>query len=60
VLATSDKKRSPFLPDVVTFKEAGFAIEGTGWYRLFAPAKTTAATVDRLNKAVVAEVKCRK
>jgi tripartite-type tricarboxylate transporter receptor subunit TctC len=56
VLATSDKKRSPFLPDVVTFKEAGFAIEGTGWYGLFAPAKTTATTVDRLNKAIVAAV----
>src|SRR5512145_2113195 len=56
VLATSDKQRSPFLPDIVTFKEAGFAIEGTGWYGLFAPAKTTATTVDRLNKAIVAAI----
>jgi tripartite-type tricarboxylate transporter receptor subunit TctC len=57
VIATSDKQRSPFLPDVVTFKEAGFAIEGTGWYGLFAPAKTSPAMVDRLNKGIVAAIK---
>jgi tripartite-type tricarboxylate transporter receptor subunit TctC len=56
VLATSDKRRSPFLPDIVTFKEAGFGIEGTGWYGLFAPARTPPATVDRLSKAIVAAV----
>src|SRR5262249_28354078 len=32
VLATSDRQRSPFLPDVPTFKEAGYDIGGTGWY----------------------------
>ena len=56
VLATSDRQRSPFLPDIVTFKEAGFAIEGTGWYGLYAPAKTPPATVERLSKAIVAAV----
>jgi tripartite-type tricarboxylate transporter receptor subunit TctC len=30
VLATSDRQRSPFLPDVPTFKEAGYDIGGTG------------------------------
>lgn len=54
VLATSDKVRSPFLPDVPTFKEAGYDIEGTGWYGLYAPAKTPPDTVARLNKAIVA------
>jgi tripartite-type tricarboxylate transporter receptor subunit TctC len=56
VLATSDKARSPFLPDVPTFKEAGYAIEGSGWYGVFAPAKTRPEVVARLNAAVVAAV----
>lgn len=56
VLATSDRQRSPFMPDIPTFKEAGFSIEGTGWYGLFAPAKTPPATVERLSKAIVAAV----
>jgi tripartite-type tricarboxylate transporter receptor subunit TctC len=30
---------------------------GTGWYGLFAPAGTPAATVDRLSKAAIAAVK---
>ena len=51
VLATSDRQRSPFLPDVPTFKEAGYDIEGTGWYGVFAPAKTPADVVERLNEA---------
>ena len=29
MLATSDKARSPFLPDIPTFKEAGYDIQGT-------------------------------
>ena len=37
VLATSDKTRSPFLPDIPTFKEAGYGIEGSGWYGVYAP-----------------------
>jgi tripartite-type tricarboxylate transporter receptor subunit TctC len=56
VLATSDKLRSPFLPDIPTFKEAGYDIEGSGWYGLFAPANTPPETVERLNKAIVAAV----
>jgi tripartite-type tricarboxylate transporter receptor subunit TctC len=56
VLATSDKDRSPFLADIPTFKEAGYAIQGSGWYGVFAPAKTPPEIVDRLNKAIVAAV----
>jgi tripartite-type tricarboxylate transporter receptor subunit TctC len=56
VLATSDKQRSPFLPDVPTFKQAGYDIEGTGWYGVYVPAKTPADMVAKLNKAVVAAV----
>jgi tripartite-type tricarboxylate transporter receptor subunit TctC len=56
VLATSDVGRSPFLPELPTFKEAGYDIQGTGWYGVFAPAKTPPDMVERLNKAIVAAV----
>ena len=56
VLATSDNARSPFLPDIPTFKEIGYDIVGTGWYAVYAPAKTPADVVDKLNKAIVAAV----
>ena len=56
VLATSASARSPLLPDTPTFKEAGFAIEGSGWYGVFAPAGTPDDMVARLNAAVVAAV----
>jgi len=56
VLATSEKARSPFLPDVPTFKETGYDIVGSGWYGVFAPAKTPPEVVARLNAAMVAAV----
>jgi tripartite-type tricarboxylate transporter receptor subunit TctC len=55
VLATSDKARSPFVRDVPTFREAGFPIEGTGWYGLYAPKATPADEVAKL-AAIVADV----
>jgi tripartite-type tricarboxylate transporter receptor subunit TctC len=57
VLATSDQQRSPFLPDIPTFRESGYDLVATGWYGMFAPAKTPADVVARLNKAIVAAVK---
>ncbi len=56
ILATSDKARSPFLPDVPTFREAGYDIVGTGWYGMFAPAKTAPETIARFNALIVAAV----
>jgi tripartite-type tricarboxylate transporter receptor subunit TctC len=56
VLATSANARSPFLPEVPTFKEAGFDIEGSGWYGVFAPAGTPADVVARLSAATAAAV----
>ena len=53
VLATSSRARSVFLPDVPTFGETGYAIEGTGWFGLFAPAKTPPDVVNRLNGIIV-------
>jgi tripartite-type tricarboxylate transporter receptor subunit TctC len=53
ILATTGARRSPSFPDVPTFKESGYDIEGTGWYALFAPARTPAATVARLSRAAI-------
>lgn len=52
VLATSGAQRSPFLPDIPTFKEAGYDIVGEGWYGMFAPAKTPPETVAKLSAAI--------
>jgi tripartite-type tricarboxylate transporter receptor subunit TctC len=57
VLATSDKQRSPFLPDVPTFREAGYDLVATGWYGVFAPAKTPAEIVARYSKVMVEAIK---
>jgi tripartite-type tricarboxylate transporter receptor subunit TctC len=39
VLAVSGRERSPVLPDVPTFSEAGYSVEATAWWAVFAPAK---------------------
>ena len=53
ILATSGAKRSPLLPEVPTFAEAGLNnVEGTSWFAVFAPAKTPAATLAQLNAAL--------
>jgi tripartite-type tricarboxylate transporter receptor subunit TctC len=52
-MATAGPKRSSFLPEVPTLKEAGFDMIGQGWYGLYAPARTPSAVIDRINKAVV-------
>ena len=57
VLATSGDRRSTALPDVPTFAENGYAIHGHGWHGLYAPAKTSAEVVARLNAAVVAAIR---
>jgi len=57
VLATSGARRARELPDVPTFRELGYAIEGAGWYAAYAPAKTPKATVDRLANAIIEAIK---
>jgi tripartite-type tricarboxylate transporter receptor subunit TctC len=52
-LAVTSSERSPAYPDLPTVAEAGvpgYAAES--WYGLYAPAKTPAPIIDRLNKAV--------
>jgi tripartite-type tricarboxylate transporter receptor subunit TctC len=53
ILASSGATRSKLLPDVPTFAESGLkGVEGSGWFAVFAPAKTPAATVQQINAAV--------
>lgn len=52
ILATSDSERSQLVPDVPTFKEAGYGIEGTSWYGVLAPAKTSDAIVNRYSEII--------
>ena len=52
-LGVAIPKRSPYLPDVPTIAEQGFAgFESVGWIGLCAPAKTPAAILDKLNAEV--------
>jgi len=54
VLATSGQERSIVLPNVPTFRESGYAIEGTGGFGVFAPSRTAESTVVHLSQAIVA------
>ena len=56
-LATSGARRARELPDVATFRELGYNIEGGGWYGAYAPAKTPKETVERLGGAIVAAIR---
>ena len=58
-VATSGAQRSRHLPEVPTFKELGYNIEGAGWYAAYAPAKTPQHVVDRLSKAIIEAVTAR-
>jgi tripartite-type tricarboxylate transporter receptor subunit TctC len=53
ILATAGAKRAPQYPDVPTFKESGYDIEGAAWYALFAPAGTPKDVVDKLANAAI-------
>ncbi|MBO9513627.1 MAG: twin-arginine translocation pathway signal protein [Variovorax sp.] len=53
VLATSGKKRSPYLPDVPTFIELGYPdVTSEEWFGFYAPSKTPAATVSLASDAI--------
>ena len=52
VFATSDIKRSPFLPDVPTFAELGHPkVVGAGWFSYLAPKGTPKPILAKLNAA---------
>lgn len=49
VLATSGEKRSPLMPDLPTFVEAGLKdVVATAWFAYYAPAKTPKPIVEKL------------
>ncbi len=53
VLATSGAQRSKVMPEVPTFREQGYPdLVGQGWFAMYAPAKTPAAQVDEINRAL--------
>lgn len=52
IIATTGAKRSPFVPEVPTFKEAGVDLEVPLWFAVYGPAGMAPATVDKLRKAI--------
>ena len=54
-IVSTSSERSPNLPDVPTMREQGVDFDLDAWYAMFAPAKTPAAVVDRLNEIVRVE-----
>ncbi|MGH8853880.1 MAG: Bug family tripartite tricarboxylate transporter substrate binding protein [Telluria sp.] len=57
-IAISSAKRSPLLPDVPTFAEAGLpAIESYAWYGFFAPAKTPKDVLAKINAEAIKVMK---
>ena len=57
-LAISTSRRSPLLPDIPTFKEAGIVdVEASAWIGVVAPARTPPAIIERLNREFVAALK---
>ena len=51
-IASSSSQRSPNMPDVPTMRELGTDFDLDAWYAVFAPARTPAPIVDRLNAIV--------
>jgi tripartite-type tricarboxylate transporter receptor subunit TctC len=54
ILAVSTARRSPYLPDVPTLKEAGIDVEADAWNGLIAPGGTPKTLADRISKDVSA------
>ena len=52
IVALSGDKRSPFAPNVPTFKEAGLDLAATGWNTFFAPASLPKEKVERLSRLI--------
>jgi tripartite-type tricarboxylate transporter receptor subunit TctC len=57
VLAVSGARRAPGFPDIPTFKESGYDIEGTAWYAIFGPAGLSPELAQRLSEASIAAVR---
>jgi len=53
ILAVSTAKRSPYLPQIPTLKEAGIDVDADAWMGMIAPAHTPEAIVAKIRLAVV-------
>ena len=54
-IGVGSRSRAPVLPDVPTLDEQGIpGVYADNWYAMFAPAKTPAAVIAKLNAAIVA------
>jgi tripartite-type tricarboxylate transporter receptor subunit TctC len=53
ILAVSTAKRSPYLPDIPTLKEAGIDVEADAWMGMIAPAGTPEGVVAKIRREVV-------
>jgi tripartite-type tricarboxylate transporter receptor subunit TctC len=53
ILAVSTAKRSAYLPDIPTLKEAGIDVEADAWMGMIAPGRTPAAIVATIQREVV-------
>jgi tripartite-type tricarboxylate transporter receptor subunit TctC len=53
ILAVSTAKRSPYLPDIPTLKEAGIDVDADAWMGMIAPAHTPGALVAKIQREVV-------
>ena len=54
IFAAGGAERSAALPDVPTFRESGADIDATGWYALYAPARTPPDAIRKLEAQIIA------
>jgi tripartite-type tricarboxylate transporter receptor subunit TctC len=59
ILAVSTAKRSPYLPEIPTLKEAGIDVEADAWNGLIAPAGTPDPVVARIRHEVIEAIETR-
>jgi tripartite-type tricarboxylate transporter receptor subunit TctC len=45
------------LPDIPTLKESGIDVDAPGWFAFYAPARTPAEIVERLQNEIIAIVR---
>ena len=57
ILAVSTARRSPYLPDVPTLKEAGIDVEADAWNGLIAPGGTPGPIIDKISRDVAEIIK---
>lgn len=53
ILAISTARRSPYLPQIPTLKEAGIDVEADAWMGMIAPARTPDAVIAKIRREVV-------